>query len=124
MRSATAFLPSSIMTLTNLETSTLPYSGSGTLSRLGTSRRRGMFHLTVFSARGPAAGRRVAIRLAVRGDDGNRRLLGAPFAIEGPRRGIRNEKARAHPFRLAPRPGLPSPRRGGDAALQIGRAHV
>src|SRR5690606_36658838 len=42
MRSATAFLPSSIMTLTNFETSTLPYRGSGRISRLGTSRRRGI----------------------------------------------------------------------------------
>src|SRR3569623_126207 len=42
MFSATDFLPESIKTLTNLATSTLPYFGSGRISRLGTSRRRGI----------------------------------------------------------------------------------
>ena len=42
MRSATAFLPPSMMTFMNLESSTFPYFGSGRISRLGTSRRRGM----------------------------------------------------------------------------------
>src|SRR5574343_397624 len=42
MRSATDFLPLCIMALMNLETSTLPNFGSGRISRLGTSRRRGI----------------------------------------------------------------------------------
>src|SRR6185436_5758435 len=42
MRSATAFLPDSMMTFMNLDRSTLPNFGSGRISRLGTSRRRGM----------------------------------------------------------------------------------
>src|SRR6267142_4453676 len=42
MRSATAFLPSSMMTLMNLVTSELTNFGSGRISRFGTSRRRGM----------------------------------------------------------------------------------
>src|ERR1700716_90806 len=42
MFSATDFLPDSIRTFTNLATSTLPYFGSGRISRLGTSRRRGI----------------------------------------------------------------------------------
>src|SRR5215217_3134401 len=42
MFSATDFLPDSIRTLTNLATSVLPNFGSGRISRLGTSRRRGM----------------------------------------------------------------------------------
>src|SRR5215207_3197886 len=45
MRSATAFLPPCMMTFMNLASSTLPYLGSGRISRLGTSRRRGIFHL-------------------------------------------------------------------------------
>src|SRR5437870_1520983 len=42
MRSATAFLPDSMITFMNLESSTEPNFGSGRMSRLGTSRRRGM----------------------------------------------------------------------------------
>src|SRR6476620_10479989 len=42
MFSATDFLPDSIRVLTNLATSTLPNFGSGRISRLGTSRRRGI----------------------------------------------------------------------------------
>src|SRR5437773_2030357 len=42
MFSATDFLPDSIKTLTNFATSTLPNLGSGNISRLGTSRRRGI----------------------------------------------------------------------------------
>src|SRR5215212_933306 len=42
MRSATDFLPAVISTLTNLATSVEPYFGSGRISRLGTSLRRGM----------------------------------------------------------------------------------
>src|SRR6478735_1458657 len=42
MLSAMDFLPDSIKTLTNLATSTLPNFGSGRMSRLGTSRRRGI----------------------------------------------------------------------------------
>src|ERR1700704_5199092 len=42
MFSATDFLADSIRTFTNLATSTLPYFGSGRISRLGTSRRRGI----------------------------------------------------------------------------------
>src|SRR5574344_3152976 len=45
MRSATAFLPPSMITFMNLDSSTLPNLGSGRISRLGTSRRRGIFHL-------------------------------------------------------------------------------
>src|SRR5690606_19213282 len=45
MRSATAFLPPSMITFMNLDSSTLPNFGSGRISRLGTSRRRGIFHL-------------------------------------------------------------------------------
>src|SRR5262245_30789770 len=40
--SATAFLPDSMMTFMNFERSTEPNFGSGRISRLGTSRRRGM----------------------------------------------------------------------------------
>src|SRR6478672_2767496 len=43
MRSATAFLPPSMITFMNLDSSTLPNLGSGRISRLGTSRRRGIF---------------------------------------------------------------------------------
>src|SRR5450830_36994 len=42
MFSATDFLPDNIRTLTNLATSWLPNFGSGRISRLGTSRRRGI----------------------------------------------------------------------------------
>src|SRR6478609_9635088 len=42
MRSATAFLPDSMMTFMNLDRSTEPNLGSGRMSRLGTSRRRGI----------------------------------------------------------------------------------
>src|SRR5688572_24367508 len=42
MRSATAFLPDSMTTFMNLDRSTEPNFGSGRISRLGTSRRRGM----------------------------------------------------------------------------------
>src|SRR5438105_2401401 len=42
MRSATAFLPDSMITFMNLERSTEPNFGSGRISRLGTSRRRGI----------------------------------------------------------------------------------
>src|SRR5258706_5770121 len=42
MRSAMAFLPDSMMTLMNLDRSTEPNFGSGRMSRLGTSRRRGI----------------------------------------------------------------------------------
>src|SRR5574337_1945020 len=48
MRSATAFLPPSMMTFMNLDSSTLPYLGSGRISRFGTSRRRGIsIHLSI-----------------------------------------------------------------------------
>src|SRR5216683_3274711 len=43
MRSATAFLPRVISTLTNFATSTLANFGSGRISLFGTSLRRGMF---------------------------------------------------------------------------------
>src|SRR5512145_2890681 len=42
IRSATAFLPDSMITFMNFERSTEPNFGSGRISRLGTSRRRGM----------------------------------------------------------------------------------
>src|SRR5476649_1653056 len=42
MFSATDFLPDSIRTFTNFATSVLPNFGSGRISRLGTSRRRGI----------------------------------------------------------------------------------
>src|SRR6185436_7461527 len=42
MRSATAFLPRVISTLTNFASSTFANFGSGRISRLGTSLRRGM----------------------------------------------------------------------------------
>src|SRR5260221_13600775 len=42
MCSATDFFPRVMRTLTNLATSALPYFGSGRISRLGTSLRRGM----------------------------------------------------------------------------------
>src|SRR2546427_10320989 len=42
MRSATAFLPDSMTTFMNLDRSTEPNFGSGRISRLGTSRRRGI----------------------------------------------------------------------------------
>src|SRR5688572_29567153 len=45
MRSAVDFLPRVISTLTNLATSTLPNFGSGRISRLGISLRRGMLFL-------------------------------------------------------------------------------
>src|SRR4029079_3391644 len=47
MRSATAFLPDSMITFMNLDRSTEPNFGSGRMSRLGTSRRRGISHLSV-----------------------------------------------------------------------------
>src|SRR6476469_86538 len=47
MRSATAFLPPCMMTFMNLASSTLPYLGSGRISRLGTSRRRGISNLSI-----------------------------------------------------------------------------
>src|SRR3954465_14879953 len=43
MRSATDFLPRVIRTFTNFATSELPYLGSGRISRLGTSLRRGIY---------------------------------------------------------------------------------
>src|ERR1700712_1712656 len=42
MRSAMAFFPDSMITFMNLERSTEPNFGSGRMSRLGTSRRRGI----------------------------------------------------------------------------------
>src|SRR5262245_665469 len=42
MCSATDFLPRVMRTLTNFATSALPYFGSGRISRLGTSLRRGI----------------------------------------------------------------------------------
>src|SRR5215470_13145151 len=42
MCSATDFLPRVMSTLTNFATSELPYFGSGRISRLGTSLRRGI----------------------------------------------------------------------------------
>src|SRR5262245_57247060 len=42
MCSATDFLPRVMSTLTNFATSALPYFGSGRISRLGTSLRRGI----------------------------------------------------------------------------------
>src|SRR6476620_7101173 len=59
MRSATAFLPDSITTFMNFERSTDPNLGSGRISRLGTSRRRGMVFPSVLQlasdARRPSA---------------------------------------------------------------------
>src|SRR5690349_19866347 len=52
MRSAIAFLPPCMMTFMNLASSTLPYLGSGRISRLGTSRRRGISTLQ-FASAGP-----------------------------------------------------------------------
>src|SRR5512139_1978353 len=52
MRSATAFLPPCMMTFMNLASSTLPYLGSGRISRLGTSRRRGIFSPLQFASAG------------------------------------------------------------------------
>src|SRR5437868_14929758 len=46
MRSATDFLPRVISTLTNLARSTLLNFGSGRISRLGTSLRRGILFLS------------------------------------------------------------------------------
>src|SRR5436190_13015258 len=42
IRSAMAFLPDSMITFMNLDRSTEPNFGSGRMSRLGTSRRRGI----------------------------------------------------------------------------------
>src|SRR4028119_708610 len=62
MRSATAFLPDSMMTFMNLDRSIEPNFGSGRISRLGTSRRRGMgifllrFQLAPRSFEGAAKG--------------------------------------------------------------------
>src|SRR5689334_16353795 len=57
MRSATAFLPDSITTFMNLDRSTEPNFGSGRISRLGTSRRRGMVSSFLASVgRGPSPG--------------------------------------------------------------------
>src|SRR3569833_3415051 len=58
MFSATDFLPDNIKTLTNLATSTLPNFGSGRISRLGTSRRRGIsipFNLQLSAHQGNAS---------------------------------------------------------------------
>src|SRR5659263_699984 len=49
MRSATAFLPPCMITFMNLARSTSPNFGSGRISRLGTSRRRGIFSPLCFS---------------------------------------------------------------------------
>src|SRR5574344_1422209 len=61
MRSATAFLPPSMITFMNLDSSTLPNLGSGRISRLGTSRRRGIFYLYLASV-GTISGTARAIR--------------------------------------------------------------
>src|SRR5690606_1539088 len=61
MRSATAFLPPSMITFMNLDSSTLPNFGSGRISRLGTSRRRGIFYLYLASV-GAISGTARAIR--------------------------------------------------------------
>src|SRR3569832_1836224 len=58
MFSATDFLPDNIKTLTNLATSTLPNFGSGRISRVGTSRRRGIsipFNLQLSAHQGNAS---------------------------------------------------------------------
>ena len=60
MRSATAFLPPSMITFMNLDSS-LPNLGSGRISRLGTSRRRGIFHLFASVGAGTVSERRRAI---------------------------------------------------------------
>src|SRR5664279_5265845 len=64
MRSATAFLPDSMITFMNLERSTEPNFGSGRMSRLGTSRRRGialpLFQLAPTDRRAPRAAIRTA----------------------------------------------------------------
>src|SRR3954468_19521469 len=52
MRSATDFLPRVISTLTNLATSTFLNFGSGRISRLGTSLRRGMLRFPLLSRLG------------------------------------------------------------------------
>src|SRR5687768_7365057 len=67
MRSATAFLPDSMMTFMNLDRSTDPNFGSGRISRLGTSRRRGI-SLFLLLQLAPA------LRLHL----GRHRLLGPP----------------------------------------------
>src|SRR3569832_1805721 len=65
MRSATAFFPPCMMTFMNLARSTLPNLGSGRISRLGTSRRRGIsVHLSIcFSWLSKAPGSQSASRL-------------------------------------------------------------
>src|SRR4029434_8885698 len=63
MRSATDFLPAVISTLTNFATSVFVYFGSGRISRLGTSLRRGIFFP----------------RISCRSGSGGLRLLGAVF---------------------------------------------
>src|SRR5574337_470806 len=57
MRSATAFFPPSMITFMNLDSSTDPNFGSGSTSRLGTSRRRGMgpSSFQIFSWRPPGS---------------------------------------------------------------------
>src|SRR6218665_728790 len=59
MRSATAFLPDSITTFMNFERSTLPNFGSGRISRLGTSRRRGISLFLLLQLAAARIGRRL-----------------------------------------------------------------
>src|SRR4249919_2936642 len=81
MRSATDFLPAVISTLTNFATSLLPYFGSGRISRLGISLRRGIAssNLCILGGRvrppaGPPQGRPASPSVG-----GERSELGGPF---------------------------------------------
>src|SRR3982750_186557 len=75
MRSATAFLPDSMITFMNLERSTEPNLGSGRMSRLGTSRRRGMTLFLWLQLARTSGAPRAAIETAhLLGDTGRRRL--------------------------------------------------
>src|SRR6516225_1541328 len=98
MRSATAFLPPSMITFMNFDSSTLPYLGSGRISRLGTSRRRGISNL--FASVGTVSG---TARV-----DGNSHLLDptaghyARQARQGRRTPLNDRRPQAFLGRLAP----------------------
>src|SRR5687768_14443444 len=77
MRSAIAFLPPCMITFMNLASSTLPYLGSGRISRLGTSRRRGI-SLSFLASAGPLGTRKANRPSAYSTQDGSLRFHRLP----------------------------------------------
>src|SRR5574343_581512 len=99
MRSATAFLPPSMITFMNLDSSTLPNLGSGRISRLGTSRRRGIFYLYLASV-GTVSGTARAIQDSHLLDPRRTPAFGVTTLDSAPRgeqhRMIQTDKSRAY----------------------------